>query len=168
MIAKKIKVLCVDDSALMRNLLTGIINAQPDMQVVATASDPLIARDLIKRHDPDVLTLDINMPRMDGLVFLTHLMRLRPMPVLMVSSLTRKNSKASLKALGIGMSGTGIDNTLKEIEILPGSSGKPLLSFSGWTEKISRKKGIKQFTVSISHSENYAVATVILTGRDTV
>jgi holo-[acyl-carrier protein] synthase len=76
--------------------------------------------------------------------------------------------EASLKALGIGMSGTGIDNTLKEIEVLPGSSGKPLLSFSGWTEKISRKKGIKQLTVSISHSENYAVATVILTGQDTV
>jgi holo-[acyl-carrier protein] synthase len=76
--------------------------------------------------------------------------------------------EASLKALGIGMSGTGIDNTLKEIEVLPGSSGKPLLSFSGWMEKISRKKGITQFTVSISHSENYAVATVILTGRDAV
>ena len=76
--------------------------------------------------------------------------------------------EASLKALGIGMSGTGIDKTLKEIEVLPGSSGKPLLSFSGWMEKISRKKGIKQFTVSISHSENYAVATVILKGQDTV
>jgi holo-[acyl-carrier protein] synthase len=76
--------------------------------------------------------------------------------------------EASLKALGIGMSGTGIDNTLKEIEVLTASSGRPLLSFSGWMEKICRKKGIKQFTVSISHSENYAVATVILTGQDTV
>ncbi|QEA40261.1 chemotaxis response regulator protein-glutamate methylesterase [Pistricoccus aurantiacus] len=125
MIAKKIKVLCVDDSALMRDLLTEIINAQPDMHVVATASDPLIARDLIKRHDPDVLTLDINMPRMDGLVFLTHLMRLRPMPVLMVSSLTRKNSKTSLKALELGAvdviakSGLGIrDNRMHDDSLI--------------------------------------------------
>ncbi len=76
--------------------------------------------------------------------------------------------EASLKALGLGMSGTGIDNTFREIEITPGSSGKPVLSFTGWTEKISRKKGINQLTVSISHSENYAVATVILTGEDNV
>ncbi len=76
--------------------------------------------------------------------------------------------EASLKALGLGMSGTGIDNTFREIEVLPGASGKPLLSFSGWTEKISNKKRITQFTVSISHSENYAVATVILTGQDRV
>jgi holo-[acyl-carrier protein] synthase len=72
--------------------------------------------------------------------------------------------EASLKALGMGMSGAGIDSMFKEIEIIPRSSGKPVLSFSGWTEKVSRKKGISQFTVSISHSENYAVATVILAG----
>ena len=76
--------------------------------------------------------------------------------------------EASLKALGLGMSGTGIDSTFREIEIVPGSSGKPLLSFSGWAEKISKKKRINQLTVSISHSENYAVATVILTGQDNV
>ena len=76
--------------------------------------------------------------------------------------------EASLKALGIGMSGTGIDNTLKEIEVLPAKSGKPVLTFSGWAAKISSKKRINQLTVSISHSENYAVATVILTGHDTV
>lgn len=73
--------------------------------------------------------------------------------------------EAGLKALGIGMSGTGIDNTLKEIEVLHSSSGKPVLSFSGWIEKISRKKHISQMTVSISHSEHYAVATVILLGN---
>lgn len=76
--------------------------------------------------------------------------------------------EASLKALGIGMSGTGIDHTFREIEVITGASGKPVLSFSGWTEKLSRKKKINQLTVSISHSENYAVATVILTGQDTV
>jgi holo-[acyl-carrier protein] synthase len=73
--------------------------------------------------------------------------------------------EASLKALGMGMSGTGIDRTFKEIEVLKGASGKPELSFSGWTEKISKKRKITQLTVSISHSEHYAVATVILTGN---
>lgn len=76
--------------------------------------------------------------------------------------------EASLKALGIGISGTGIDHAFREIEVITGPSGKPVLTFSGWTEKLSRKKKITQFTVSISHSENYAVATVILTGQDTV
>jgi two-component system chemotaxis response regulator CheB len=98
----KIKVLCVDDSALIRDLLTEIINSQPDMQVVAVASDPIMARDLIKRYNPDVLTLDVEMPRMDGLDFLERLMRLRPMPVLMVSSLTQSGSEVTLRALELG------------------------------------------------------------------
>ena len=74
----KISVLCVDDSALVRSLMTEIINSQPDMHVCATAPDPLVARELIKQHNPDVLTLDVEMPRMDGLDFLEKLMRLRP------------------------------------------------------------------------------------------
>jgi len=98
----KIKVLCVDDSALIRDLMTKIIDAQPDMTVVATAPDPLVARDLIKKHNPDVLTLDVEMPRMDGLDFLERLMRLRPMPVLMVSSLTQRGSEITLRALELG------------------------------------------------------------------
>lgn len=102
MSADRIKVLCVDDSALIRDLLSGIINAQHDMEVVAVAPDPLAARDLIKRHDPDVLTLDVEMPRMDGLDFLERLMRLRPMPVLMVSSLTQAGSEVTLRALELG------------------------------------------------------------------
>lgn len=97
-----IKVLCVDDSALIRDLMTKIIDAQPDMTVVATAPDPLVARDLIKQYNPDVLTLDVEMPRMDGLDFLERLMRLRPMPVLMVSSLTRRGSEITLRALELG------------------------------------------------------------------
>ncbi|MGM0784233.1 MAG: protein-glutamate methylesterase/protein-glutamine glutaminase [Pseudomonadota bacterium] len=97
-----IKVLCVDDSALIRDLLSEIINEQPDMEVVAVAPDPLVARDLIKRHNPDVLTLDVEMPRMDGLDFLERLMRLRPMPVLMVSSLTQAGSEVTLRALELG------------------------------------------------------------------
>ncbi|CBV44220.1 protein-glutamate methylesterase/protein-glutamine glutaminase [Halomonas elongata] len=102
MSAPRIKVLCVDDSALIRDLLSEIINEQPDMEVVATAPDPLVARDLIKRHNPDVLTLDVEMPRMDGLDFLERLMRLRPMPVLMVSSLTQAGSEVTLRALELG------------------------------------------------------------------
>ena len=99
---KKIRVLCVDDSALIRSLMTEIINSQPDMVVVATASDPLIARDLVKQLNPDVMTLDVEMPRMDGLEFLERLMRLRPMPVVMVSSLTERGSEAALRALELG------------------------------------------------------------------
>lgn len=100
--SNRIKVLCVDDSALIRDLLSEIINSQPDMEVVAVAPDPLVARDLIKRHNPDVLTLDVEMPRMDGLDFLERLMRLRPMPVLMVSSLTQAGSEVTLRALELG------------------------------------------------------------------
>ncbi|MBS0967491.1 chemotaxis response regulator protein-glutamate methylesterase [Chimaeribacter arupi] len=98
----KIRVLSVDDSALMRQLMTEIINSHPDMDMVATAPDPLVARDLIKKYNPDVLTLDVEMPRMDGLDFLEKLMRLRPMPVVMVSSLTGKGSEITLRALELG------------------------------------------------------------------
>ncbi|WP_444813773.1 protein-glutamate methylesterase/protein-glutamine glutaminase [Variovorax arabinosiphilus] len=82
--------------------MTEIINSQPDMTVVGTAADPLVARDLIKVTHPDVLTLDVEMPRMDGLEFLEKLMRLRPMPVVMVSSLTERGSEIALRALELG------------------------------------------------------------------
>lgn len=98
----KISVLSVDDSALMRQLMTEIVNSQPDMEMVATAPDPLVARELIKQFNPAVLTLDVEMPRMDGLEFLEKLMRLRPMPVIMVSSLTGKGSEVTLRALELG------------------------------------------------------------------
>ena len=97
-----IKVLIVDDSALIRSVMSEIVNSQPDMEVVATAPDPLVARELIKKHNPDVLTLDVEMPKMDGLDFLEKLMRLRPMPVLMVSSLTERGSEITLRALELG------------------------------------------------------------------
>ncbi|MDX7990254.1 chemotaxis response regulator protein-glutamate methylesterase [Xenorhabdus sp. Reich] len=98
----KITVLCVDDSALMRQIMREIINSHPDMEVVDCAPDPFVARDLIKKHNPQVLTLDVEMPRMDGIDFLEKLMRLRPMPVVMVSSLTAKGSEITLKALELG------------------------------------------------------------------
>ena len=97
-----IKVLVVDDSALVRTLLTEIINKQPDLEVVGTAPDPHVAREKIKALNPDVLTLDVEMPKMDGLAFLERLMRLRPMPVVMVSSLTEKSSVITLHALELG------------------------------------------------------------------
>ena len=98
----KVKVLVIDDSALIRHLLTEIINSHVDLIVVASAPDPIVARELIKLHNPDVLTLDVEMPRMDGLEFLERLMRLRPTPVLMVSSLTDQGSNVTLKALELG------------------------------------------------------------------
>lgn len=97
-----IKVLVVDDSALVRKLLSEMINSQPDMKVIGTAPDPLVAREQIKRLNPDVITLDVEMPRMDGLDFLGKLMRLRPTPVVMVSSLTEKGSDITLRALELG------------------------------------------------------------------
>ncbi|MEZ6874432.1 chemotaxis response regulator protein-glutamate methylesterase [Enterobacter sp. KBR-315C3_2022] len=97
-----IRVLAVDDSALMRNMLSAVVNQQPDMEMVGTAPDAFIARELIKQLNPDVLTLDIDMPRMDGLEFLSRLMRLRPMPVVMISSLTTRGSAATLRALEHG------------------------------------------------------------------
>jgi two-component system chemotaxis response regulator CheB len=98
----KIKVLIVDDSALIRSVMTEIISKQPDMEVVGVAPDPLVARELIKQTNPDVLTLDVEMPKMDGLDFLEKLMRLRPMPVVMVSSLTERGSEITMRALELG------------------------------------------------------------------
>ena len=98
----KTRVVVVDDSALVRSLLTAIINRQSDMCCVGSAADPLIAREMIRTLDPDVITLDIEMPRMDGIDFLGKLMRLRPMPVVMVSTLTERGADITLKALELG------------------------------------------------------------------
>ena len=99
---QKIRVLVVDDSALMRGLLSQMIGLAPDMEVVGTAPDAPTAREMIKVLNPDVLTLDVQMPKMDGLEFLDRLMRLRPMPVVMVSSFTQAGSDTTLKALELG------------------------------------------------------------------
>lgn len=97
-----VRVLVVDDSALVRQLMTQLLEADPGIQVVGSAADPYIARDKIKQLDPDVLTLDVEMPRMDGLTFLRNLMRLRPMPVVMVSTLTERGAQVTLDALALG------------------------------------------------------------------
>jgi two-component system chemotaxis response regulator CheB len=98
----KIRVLIIDDSALVRSLLTEIINREPDMEAIGAAPDPLVAREMIRALNPDVLTLDIEMPRMDGLDFLERLMRLRPTPVVMVSTLTERGADVTLRALELG------------------------------------------------------------------
>src|SRR5262249_38281255 len=95
----RIKVLIIDDSALVRGLLTRILGSDPALEVVGTAADAYIARGKIKALAPDVLTLDVEMPRMDGLQFLRNLMRLRPMPVVMCSSMTERGAEVTLAAL---------------------------------------------------------------------
>jgi len=100
--SKKIRVLIIDDAALVRQMLTKVLSEDPDIEVVGAAIDPLMARDMIKRLNPDVLTLDVEMPRMDGVTFLSNLMRLHPMPVVMVSTLTEKGADVTLRALELG------------------------------------------------------------------
>jgi two-component system chemotaxis response regulator CheB len=97
-----IRVLVIDDSVLVRKVLTRILKTDPDIEVVGTATDPYDAREKIKQLDPDVLTLDVEMPRMDGITFLRNLMRLHPMPVVMVASLTEKGADVTLQALELG------------------------------------------------------------------
>ena len=99
---KKVRVLIADDSALMRQLLSEILGQDPDIEVVGTVSDAFKAREEIKRLDPDVLTLDIEMPKMDGISFLEKIMRLRPMPVVMISAMTEKGADITMKALMLG------------------------------------------------------------------
>ena len=99
---KPITVLIVDDSVLIRQMFREMLSSEPDIEVLDTASDPYDAREKIKRLNPDVLTLDIEMPKMDGLSFLEKIMSLRPMPVVMASSLTQKGAEETIRALELG------------------------------------------------------------------
>ncbi|MBM3618149.1 MAG: chemotaxis response regulator protein-glutamate methylesterase [Alphaproteobacteria bacterium] len=123
---KKIKVLVCDDSALIRKILGTFIQSADDMEFLGTAEDPFDAREKIKRLNPDVLTLDIEMPKMDGLTFLEKIMTLRPMPVIMVSTLTQQGASATLQALETGafdylgkpnatLTGAGLDGFREEL-----------------------------------------------------
>jgi len=100
--SRKIRVLIVDDSAVVRKLVTDALRADPEIEVVGTAIDPYVARDKIKELNPDVLTLDLEMPRMDGLTFLRILMEQHPMPVVIMSSLSQRGSEYALEALRLG------------------------------------------------------------------
>ena len=97
-----IKVLIVDDSALIRSLLSEIVSRESDMVLVGAAPDAYVARDLVNKHAPDVITLDIEMPKVDGLAFLEKLMRARPTSVLMISTLTEAGAEATIRALELG------------------------------------------------------------------
>src|SRR3954454_372224 len=99
---QKIRVLVVDDSALVRQTLTQVLASDPLIEVVATASDPFVAAERIREHVPDVITLDIEMPRMDGLTFLQKIMSQHPIPVLICSSLAEEGAQSTLKALEYG------------------------------------------------------------------
>lgn len=114
----KTKVLIVDDSALMRQVLTDVLSADSELEVVGTAPNPYVAWDKIKQTNPDVLTLDVEMPRMDGLTFLEKLLAFRPLPVVMVSSLTEQNSETTFRALELG----AVDFVTKpKLDILTGT-----------------------------------------------
>ena len=147
------RVLVVDDSAVMRGVMTRIVNSQPDMAVCAVASDPIIALERVRTAPPDVITLDVEMPRMDGLEFLRRLMQWRPLPVVMVSSLTERGADTTLRALELGAvdfiakpalaSATDLDLYADELteklraaatsRFAPGRSSNCLLSLNGKT-----------------------------------
>lgn len=135
----KVKVLVVDDSELIRQLLTQIINSADDLEVVGVAVDPYDARDKIKQLNPDVLTLDIEMPKMDGISFLRKLMKLRPMPVVMISTLTEKGAPATLEALDLGA-----------VDYLP----KP---------KVDQVQGLQQYAVDIIEKVRTAATANVYT-----
>ena len=99
---KRIKVVIVDDSSVIRNIVREVLSLDEQIEVVGEAKDPFVARDLIKELNPDVITLDVEMPKMDGITFLRNLMRLRPMPVVMLSTLTTQGADITLQALEIG------------------------------------------------------------------
>ncbi|MEW6991739.1 chemotaxis response regulator protein-glutamate methylesterase [Colwelliaceae bacterium 6441] len=99
---KKIKVLIIDDSSVIRNIVNEVLSYDDQIEVVGEAKDPYVAREQIKKLNPDVITLDVEMPKMDGITFLENLMRLRPMPVVMLSTLTTKGADITLRALELG------------------------------------------------------------------
>ena len=126
--ANRIRVLIVDDSALVRKLLTELLASDPRIEVVGTAADAFIAREKIKSLNPDVLTLDVEMPKMDGVTFLRNLMRLRPMPVVMVSSLTDHGAEVTLDALAVGA-----------VDYLPKPKVDVAATLSDYREELSRR-----------------------------
>ncbi|MCX8114532.1 MAG: response regulator, partial [Burkholderiaceae bacterium] len=138
----KTRVLIVDDSALVRSLLTEIINREPDMEAIGAAPDPLVAREMIRASNPDVLTLDVEMPKMDGLDFLERLMRLRPMPVVMVSTLTERGAEATLRALELG----AVDFVAKPKVGIAGGMQAPITGLVGTLQGILRDFGSVSYT----------------------
>jgi two-component system, chemotaxis family, protein-glutamate methylesterase/glutaminase len=156
--AKKLKVLIVDDSALVRRLLTEMLSSDPSITVLGTATDAYDAREKIKALNPDVLTLDVEMPRMDGVTFLRNLMRLRPMPVIMVSSLTEKGAEVTLDALSIGA-----------VDYLPKPKIDLAATLADYKEElISKVKAAANARLRATPASASASADAILAKRDTL
>jgi two-component system chemotaxis response regulator CheB len=144
-----VRVVVVDDSAVVRKLLTDGLKAEPGIEVVGAAADPFAARDLIVRLEPDVITLDIEMPRMDGISFLRRLMQHRPMPVIIISSLTQRGSAVAIEALRAGA-----------IDVIPKPGGP--YSIGQITDTLRDKLlGIREWTPRIATAHDAAPATVL-------
>lgn len=167
----KKKVLIVDDSPLIRSMLSELINQSPNFKVIGVAENPIEAREKIKTLEPDILTLDIEMPKMDGITFLRNLMRLRPMPVIMISTLTEMGAPATLEALELG----AIDYITKpkqNVEKVLASYQQELLEKLETAAKariIQRKKPVTNIsqssaTASIKFRSNVLVAIGASTG----
>ncbi len=143
----------VDDSALIRELFTTILNSDPEIEVVGTAVDPYDAREKIKALNPDVVTLDIEMPKMDGISFLKKIMSLRPMAVVMVSSLTQKGAKATLDALEIGA-----------VDYVPKSDSQSFDSDRLKDDLISKVKAASKAKVKVYDENKPAPAKISFSG----
>lgn len=153
-----VRVLVVDDSPTMRGLITAALRRDPEIEVVGSANDPMEAREAIKRLNPDVITLDVEMPGMNGLAFLEKIMRLRPMPVVMVSTLTHAGAEASLAALELG----AVDCVGKPTGQLTGAE-----AFSELVQKVkaaarSRVRPLGDRAVADKPRENYRARDVVL------
>jgi len=135
----KIKVLVIDDSSVIRNIVKESLSDVATIEVVGEAEDPYVARDLIKKLNPDVLTLDVEMPKMDGITFLGNLMRLRPMPVVMLSTLTTKGADITLQALELGAVDFIAKPSVEELLATQGSFKKSLVSKIEQAVKVDRK-----------------------------
>ena len=159
----KIKVLVVDDSALIRAMLTDILNQDPRLTVVGVASDPFEARELIKKLMPDVLTLDIEMPKMNGITFLKNLMRLHPLPVVMISTLTQAGAPATLEALECGA-----------VDFLGKPQGQSDIALENYRQQISEKvywaakANIGGFEPAQTKNANSKSSKVLSVGRGTL
>jgi two-component system chemotaxis response regulator CheB len=176
----KIKLLIVDDSALVRKLLTEIFSKTGDIEVIGTAPDAYIAREKIKKLKPDVLTLDVEMPKMDGVTFLKNLMRLRPMPVVMVSTLTQQGADTTLKALEYGAVDfvakptTDLSNSLvayadEIIEKVRGAAKASIkaIEMTGQTKPLEKRAVVKQSVKASSQRAMGSTDKLIALGAST-
>lgn len=168
--SEKIKVLIVDDSPIMRQMISHILSQDPEVEVLGTAQDAIVAREKIKSLNPDVITMDVEMPGMDGVSFLEKIMTLRPMPVVMVSTLTGKNTETTLKAMEIGaVECVGKPNATLEGDISDFSEEivrKVKAAFKARTKITSRNKNIKVSVLKPDYAYN-PKAKIVAIGSST-